>query len=406
MKRIFTILSICFCAAQAFCQTPQEIRGLARANNSFALKLYQTLAKDNPDQNIFFSPYGISAAFSMLYAGAGSGTAGQIAETFSFSTDTQKLASIFEELQNTYSSENPPLAVANAVWVSDTFKLLDSYSGLVKKSYAAEAGSINFKDTEVSRVKINAWVSEKTGGRIGEMFSKSDFKSAPELVLADAVYFKGRWQNAFNKNLTRADKFRASSAAVVDVRMMYEKKDFSYGEKDNAQIIELPYAGGEMSMIVLLPKDAAAMAKLEENLTLEKLYGYLQNLWDKEVRVSFPKFKITSSVNLKSSLQALGVTDAFTPSADFSLMAEGKNLYITDALHKAFAAVDEEGTEAAAATGVTMNLTARREALPSSGRTGRLYSSSGTTNTAAYFLWAGCPTRLRRCDPVSAADIQ
>ena len=368
MKRALAILSICFCAAVSYCQTPQEIRDLAKSNNAFAAKFYASLAKDNPGRNIFFSPYSISTAFSILYAGASSDTARQIAETFSFSTDTEKLASSFSELQknlNTYNQQQVALfSVANAVWIRDDFKLNPQYSDLIKKSYETELSTSDFKEPEAVRTKINEWVSEKTAKNISELFAKGDLNGTPELVLANAVYFKGRWRNAFNKNSTRAGKFSVSSSTLVNVRMMHQKKNFSYSEKDNVQVIELPYSNGELSMLVILPKDAGGLATLEQGLTIEKINRFSQNLWDKEVSLNFPKFKISYRINLKDSLKKEGVLDAFGPKADFSLMAEGKSLFITNALHKAFAEVDEEGTEAAASTAVQMSLTAKREIIP------------------------------------------
>ena len=368
MKEILIILSICFCAAEAYCQSPQEIRDLAKSNNAFALKFYSSIAKDNPKHNIFFSPYGVSTAFSILYAGASSETARQLAETFSFSTDTERLASSFAELQKSFDSyssqKGARLSVANAVWIREGFKLSGKYSELVKKYYETELSTSDFKDPEAVRTKINEWVSDKTARNIKEMFAKGELKGTPELILANAVYFKGSWKNAFSKNSTRADKFIISSSVLADVRMMYQKNNFSYGENDNVQVVELPYSNGELSMIVLLPKDAQSMAKLEQGLTVDKLYGFLRNLWDKEIKLSLPKFNISSQIDLKNNLEKAGVLDAFGSKADFSLMAEGKDLFITDALHRAFAEVDEEGTEAAAATAVQMNLTAKRETIP------------------------------------------
>ena len=313
-------------------------------------------------------PYGISTAFSILYAGASSDTAKQIAQTFSFSTDTEKLASCYAEMKKSLDSYNTKkeasLSVANAVWIKDDFKLIGKYSDLIKKNYETQLDRTDFKDAEAVRAKINEWVSEKTASNIKEILAKGALNGKAKLVLANAVYFKGSWQSTFDKNATRAEKFGVSTSALVNVRMMHQRNNFPYQEKDDIQVIEMPYSNGELSMIAFLPKGSGSLAKLEQGLTIDRLYQLCQNLWDQDVELGFPKFKISSQIDLKDALQKTGIADAFGQKADFSLMTEGKNLFISDAAHKAFADVSEEGTEAAASTVAQMNLTAKKESIP------------------------------------------
>jgi len=368
MRKLFIFFSVFFCAALSHAQTPQEMRALSKANNDFAIKLYSQLARANSGRNIFFSPYGISMICSILYAGASSDTAKQIAENLSFSTDTKKLASAFEELRKSLDSyaqkQKEELLIANALWAQDNVKLNSEFAGFAQKFYGLEFFQSGTKDLESERNKINSWIRTKTENKIAEAMPERFLVKTTSMVLTNAIYFKGAWQNAFSKDSTKADKFYLSSSTFVNARMMYQEKNFPYIEKDGVQVLEIPYDSDEISMVVLLPVEPGGIKDLENNLTLEKLYWFSQGLWDQKIKLSFPKFKIKSKINLKPELEKIGVTDAFGPKADFMLMSETKGLFVSDVLHNAVLEVNEDGSEAAGATVVDIGPAAKREKVP------------------------------------------
>ncbi|MCX5782276.1 MAG: serpin family protein [Elusimicrobia bacterium] len=352
------------CAVVSYAQTPQDIRSLVKRNNSFAVKLFAKLQEGATNENIFLSPYSISTAFSIMYAGASSDTARQIAETFNFSSDTEKLCATFCSLQNNLNSiqkeKNVELSIANGIWAQRDFRFNVNFLYLVSQDYGSELALSDFRKPEIPRSEINEWVDKKTKSKIKEMIPEGVLSDQTKMVLINAIYFKGSWDKKFIKNSTKIDKFWISTSTCVDVKMMYQKNNFSYQEKEDVQVIELPYSGNDLSMIILLPKEIDGIEKIEKDLTLEKLYRFTQGLWDQEVKVFFPKFKFSSDVDLKKLLEKMGVTYAFSSLADFSLMTDDKDLFISDAIHKAFVEVDEEGTEAGASTAVVVNLTSAR----------------------------------------------
>ena len=339
-----------------------DMQSMVEGNRAFALDLYGELK--GGEGNLFFSPHSISTAFAMTYAGARGNTAVQMAEVLHFSLEQERLhpafASIDKALGKMEKQGNIELTTANSLWPQRGFPLLEEYLSLVRKHYGVSITPVDYaKAREKARQMINAWVEAKTKKKIKNLLQPGVLDALTRLVLVNAIYFKGRWANPFKKSLTEDRPFWLRPGRSVEVPMMTQKKEFRYGEHDRVQILELSYAGDEISMLVLLPKKVDGLKDLESVLTKENLTKWKATMDEREVRVYFPRFKVTSRFRLDSTLGALGMTDAFDAAkADFSGMDGRKHgLFIGAAVHQAFVEVNEQGTEAAASTGISFGLT-------------------------------------------------
>ena len=347
---------------------------VVRGNNTFALELYAKLKETNG--NVFFSPYSISTALAMTYAGARGQTATQMADILRFpvgtkraakttttsTLDQQEFASVFGKLVTDLNTRGESgayeLSVANALWGQKGYGFLPAFLELVATHYGGRLNEVDFVGaTETARQTINIWVEKQTNDKIKNLIPKGLLDSMTRLVLTNAIYFKGNWARQFKEDRTKEAPFTLADGKKVDVAMMNQTAKFGYMETDTLQGLELPYVDNELSMIVLLPKKHDGLGKLEQSLTPERLSQWQNKLFKREVVVSIPKFKLTSQFSLAAVLKAMGMTDAFSSSANFSGMNGKRNLAISAVIHKAYVDVNEEGTEAAAATAVTMKLT-------------------------------------------------
>jgi serpin B len=330
-------------------------------NSDFAFELYHELRETKG--NLFFSPYSISTALALTYAGARNDTEKQMAEALHFDLRQKMFHRAFGKLQKQLNAQGEKgdyqLSVANALWLQKDYELLKTFIGLNKTHYDAGLNRVNFKtQVEKARKTINDWVEKKTNQKIKNLIPAGTLDALTRLVLTNAVYFKGDWASQFEPKDTEEADFYVSSKEKVKADLMYKKADFKYAETDSLQILELPYKGDDLSMVVLLPKRNYDITTLEQSLTTENLSEWLKILHSREVIVHLPKFKLTSRFELAGVLGKMGMPDAFSPRADFSGMTGNKDLFIAAVLHKAYVDVNEEGTEAAAATGVVMKLTA------------------------------------------------
>lgn len=250
------------------------------------------------------------------------------------------------------------LRVANALWGQQDYEFLPSFAKLVEDRYGGHLERVNFvKAAEKARRTINAWVQKQTNGKIKDLIGQGVLDSMTRLVLTNAVYFKGDWATQFKKDRTRDEPFILLDGGKVQVPMMNQKATFGYAETDTLQVLEMPYVGQELSMVILLPKEPAGIGELEKALTAQNVSKLLSTVHRQEVIVTVPKFKMTQKFDLGAVLQSMGMTDAFSSQADFSGMTGRRDLFISAVVHQAYVDVNEEGTEAAAATGVTMKLT-------------------------------------------------
>jgi serpin B len=333
---------------------PEDFDSVVDGNNQFAVDMYNKLK--NNGGNVFFSPYSISSALAMTYEGANGLTAEEMRNVMHFPEDNVGLRSSFAEL---YTLLNKPdrkykLSTANALWAEQTYSFLPEYLGLVKQYYGGETTNLDFqKETEKSRKIINKWVEEETEDKIKDLIPKGVLDARTKLVLTNAIYFLGDWNKKFKKENTEEMDFFVSEDEIIDVDMMFMVYGFNYAEEDGIQILEIPYKGNELSMLVVLPK-LGEMESLEQELSAKKIAEWNNNFERKSVRLFLPKFKFEIKTMLAQTLQKMGMPTAFSPGADFSGMDGTKNLNIDQVIHQAFVAVDEKGTEAAAATAVVM----------------------------------------------------
>jgi serpin B len=344
---------------------------VVEGNNRFAVELYAKLREQ--EGNLFFSPYSISAALAMTYAGARGETEAQMAKVLHFPSqragDQERFhpafGAIIKDLNTRGKKGKYELIVSNALWGQKGYEFLAEFLELVKSNYGGRLNEVDFiSDTESARKTINAWVEKKTKDKIKDLIVPGDLNQLTRLVLTNAIYFKGNWASRFKKENTKDAEFTLLSGEKVDTPTMNQTEQFSYMETEDFQGLEMPYVNNELSMIIFLPKRTDGLAEFEKKLTAENLSQWLARLRKREVIVSVPKFKETSRFSLAGVLKSMGMTDAFVSVvADFSGMNGKKELYISKVIHKAFVDVNEEGTEAAAATAVVTRAIAIRPSV-------------------------------------------
>jgi len=338
-----------------------QTRSLVEGNTGFALDLYGQLKTGSG--NLFFSPYSISTCLAMTYAGARAETEKQMGQALHFEESQRQLHSSFGELQRQLTEASKPegieLNIANALWTQKDPPLLPAFLQITKSEYQANVSQADFRTgAEEARDKINRWVSQKTKEKIQNILPPGSLTDLTRLVLANAIYFKGVWARQFQKTETSTQPFHLSTARHVEVPLMHHFDEVRYTEDADFQAVELPYKGGGLSIVILLPRQVDACSKLEDRLTPALLSRSLGGMKKQKVEIFLPRFKLESSFELSDTLAKMGMRDAFGPKADFSGMDGTKSLYVSGVFHKAWGEVNEEGTEAAAATAVVMTRSA------------------------------------------------
>jgi serine protease inhibitor len=333
---------------------------VVKDSNAFALSLYDELA--NKDGNLFFSPYSISTALAMTYAGARGETAEQMAKALHFAQDADALHAGFGRLiaeQNAGGKKRGyQLAVANALWGQSGFAFQPDFLALLDTHYAAGLREVDFMSRpEAVRRIINDWAEKETNGKIKDLIAEGKIDKDMRLVLTNAIYFKSAWLNSFSDSQTKKDDFFTASDKKVRADMMHRNGKYALYQDEDVQVLDMPYARRDLSLIAVLPRQKDGLARLEKNVTLARLEGWLKDTKDHQVDVKFPKFKMTQELDLKKALSALGMPVAFTAAADFSGISSQQRLHIGFVLHKAFIDLNERGTEAAAATAVGIAVT-------------------------------------------------
>ncbi|KAB0353581.1 hypothetical protein FD755_023718 [Muntiacus reevesi] len=380
---------------------------LGEAIIHLAIDLFHQIRKSEKE-NIFYSPFSISSALAMTYLGARENTASEMQKVLHFNEITENprgratrnlvshtaldveeviLGQQGQGMETLIKVEKPgnvhhhfqklltelkkstdayELSVANRLYGEKEFPFLQEYMDNVKKFYLASVESADFKNAaEESRKMINSWVESQTNEKIKDLFPKDSLDSSTVLVLVNAVYFKGQWNQEFKKESTVEENFWLNKDTSKSVQMMKQTNRFNFVSLEDVQakILEIPYKGEELSMMVLLPNEVDGLQELEDQLTAEKLIEWTspQNMGKRQVDLYLPRFKVEESYDLVPTLQALGMADAFRGMvADFSGMTGRRDLAVSMVVHKSFVEVTEEGTEAAAATGVSVALTSAR----------------------------------------------
>jgi len=340
---------------------PAELKQLSAGNMAFAFDLYKQLSSTGG--NVFFSPFSVSEALAMTYAGARRNTEAQMAKTLHFTLSQERLHPTFNaldlELAKRATSDLGSVAqiqldIANSLWGQRGADFLKTFLGVIATNYGASLNLVDFAgNPEGSRDIINKWVEEKTQNKITELVPPGGILTATRLVLVDAIYFNAVWQSDFDESATKDGEFRLIDGGTVTTPMMHQKNPFNYYRADNFQLVELPYWGRELSMYIMLP-DEGKFSAFEKSLDSEILGNAIKSSDIKTIELSMPKYEFTSMFSLKDTLAAMGMPDAFGP-ADFSGMDGGTGLYIGDVFHKTFVKVNEIGTIAAAATAVRVD---------------------------------------------------
>jgi len=343
-----------------------ELAALVEGNNAFAFDLYRALGQK--EGNLFCSPYSISLALAMTYAGARGQTEQQMAETLHFLLQQDRLHPAFDGLDLELASRGEGaqgkdekgfrLHIVNAIWGQRDYVFLNDFLDVLAENYGAGLRLLDFAhEPEQSRVTINDWVSDQTEGKIKDLIPQGLIDALTRLVLTNAIYFNAAWLNPFDKGSTKDGTFHTLEGSDVTVPMMAQTGSFNYAKGDGYQAVELPYDGRELSMIILLP-DSGQFQPFENSLDAVLVDSVVSDLEAGQVALTMPKFEFESELSLAKTLAAMGMPIAFSGDADFSGMTGNRELAISDVVHKGFVSVDEAGTEAAAATAVVMRLTA------------------------------------------------
>lgn len=352
------------------------MNAIVKGNTLFAIDLYHQLIGNaellsETGGNLFYSPYSISTAFALAYSGAKGETNRQIAKTLHFpptenpSMNGQALSeqefheeygALIDQLHKQQQQKNGKyeLSIANALWGQKDYPFIDTFIKLNERFYNAGLENVDFTDEserEVTRQKINTWTEEQTNHKIKNLIPPGFLNEITRLVLTNAVYLRSRWIYQFDERFTENEKFYVSSDKIVDTPLMCQTKDFEYAENEILQILELPYKGYDLRMLVLLPKEKNGLTDLEQRLSMGNLGEWFSQMKRMDVEVYLPKFKIEASFELNEILRQMGITDAFSYGpADFSGMDGTRLLFFSSVLHKTFIEVNEKETEAAAAT--------------------------------------------------------
>jgi serpin B len=358
-------------ATASFASPAIEQNDAAKAVNAFAIDFYKQVR--GGQGNLFFSPYSISMALGMAYAGARGNTAAQMAKTMHLGLDqpssNKALGALDTQILAAGRKKGVELKVANALWADKSCPLLKEYLEVIRTGYQGGIRQLDFaQNPEPARKTINSWVEEQTKDKIKDLLAPGAVDTTTRLVLTNAIYFMGLWVSQFNKEFTKELPFTLPDGNEVQVPMMHRTEYFSYMDETDLQVLEMEYKGVELSMVVLLPSKEKGLEDLEESVTLDRLdqwIGEHRRRGERKVEVFLPRFKMTSDFLLRTVLTNMGMTDAFSlGSADFSGMTGNMDFFIGEGFHKAFVEVNEHGTEAAAATGFKFDLKGTARVTP------------------------------------------
>lgn len=329
--------------------------------NDFASDLYAKLRSESG--NVFLSPYSISTALAMTAAGAKGNTLAQMQQVLHLPANAAEADAAYQHVAGSLAraDKSIQLAVANALWAQKGYPWSPDYTARVKKTFKAEIRDVDYTaDPEACRKTINTWVEKQTKDKIKDLMPDGSIDRLTRLVLTNAIYFKGDWLTAFEKKFTKDQPFTMTDGSKKDVPLMYRSGRIDYFANDDVTVIRLPYKGSEVSFIGVLPEKPDAFARMDEGYTAKQFDGWVAGLRPQsDVKVWLPRFKIETRYILNDTLSAMGMPDAFSPKADFGgMVTTASELVISIVVHKAFVDVNEEGTEAAAATGVAVALAA------------------------------------------------
>ncbi|MEJ5165905.1 MAG: serpin family protein [Thermoanaerobaculia bacterium] len=358
MNRLLLILILIFLFLLGMSKNPPKKERDMGANlsslNRFTFNLYKEILKNNLGENIFFSGTSIYLAMGMVYEGSRGKTLKEMEKVLFIDTsDTKRELKIKFLMEEISKEKENKFHIANALWLQKDFQILKDYLKKIEEYYKGKAEKLNFKENpEGCRKIINSWIEENTSKRIKDLIPEGTLGPSIRMVLTNAIYFKGNWLKKFDEKETREEDFKIDDQKRAKVKMMRAlEEEFNYGENENFQVLELPYSGENLSMILILPK------KGDLNLDYETFEELRQSLNKMKVDVYIPRFSFEKKYFLNDAFKNMGMVEVFTDSADLSGISGKKNLKVDDIIHQAFVQVDEEGTEAAGATAVTVRVT-------------------------------------------------
>ncbi|XP_039979250.1 serpin peptidase inhibitor, clade B (ovalbumin), member 1, like 1 [Xiphias gladius] len=336
---------------------------MSKANTTFSLALLKTLGDNDKTANIFYSPFSISSALAMVMLGARGNTAAQMSECLKTKDCQDDVHASFGQLLRELNKADAPyaLSVANRLYGEQSYQFVEDFLGQTRKHYNAELESVDFQTGfEATRVNINSWVEKQTQGKIKDVLAQGVLDSMTRLVLVNAIYFKGTWNKPFLEHSTSDSMFRLNKNDSKPVKMMHHKRTefpLAFIPEANCQILEMPYKGKELSMLIFLPMDiedsSTGLEKLERELTYENFVEWTRpaTMKEVEVEVALPRFKMEEKYDMKDVLISMGMVDAFDGRmSDFSGMSPANDLVVSKVFHKTFVEVNERGTEASAST--------------------------------------------------------
>ena len=366
----------------------QKESSIVESNNKFTFDIYQKLRKNN--ENFILSPVSITSAIAMTYIGAKNNTFDEISNTFYFEKTKNKLCKDYNNLLklNKKINKNVSFYNSNSIWIQKNLEIDKVFLKLNKQYFSSSLHLTDFLNKpNNSRLEINKWVETKTKNKIKELIQVNTIDNSTRLVLVNALYFKAAWQNKFDKNKNTIENFQIGNRKYTKTNFMNRNISSWYFEDKYIQIVEIPYSGEDISLLIILPKSYRKFKKVEKKLIYEFYVNYMENKQTKRIKISLPKFKIDTEFNLNSTLFELGVKDAFTRAADFSGITNKENLFISNVVHKANIFVDEEGTEATAATAVMIGKTSfMREEVQISINKPFIYILKNNHNNCIYFI--------------------
>ncbi|VDN04748.1 unnamed protein product [Thelazia callipaeda] len=323
------------------------------AQADFTLNLLRTTA--DLQKSVILSPFSVAVALTMTYIGAGGQTEEQMLDVLSKGNNASEISSYFSSLLTEISNEkkNYILDIANRLYIRQDCQLKRAYLDLIQTHFVGQLEKVDFDQKDTVVKEINNWVMHKTRDKIKNFISPDNINSNTKLLLINAIYFKDNWAKIFNKVMTRTKTFHGERSRQVE--MMTTEGSFPFYEDNLVQILGIPYSSRQIYMFIILPKEHLGLSNVEKELTGRKLFDYIQKCTEREVQLEMPKFKLEQKVELKSSLQTMGMKDAFTYAANFTGISD-ESLYISAVLHQSYIEVNEEGTKASAASGIELRL--------------------------------------------------
>jgi serpin B len=371
MKKFFYFIAYSLSVVLSFqnCQSQpvpvsDDVKTIVASNSQFALDLYHELA--NQPSNFFCSPYSISAAFAMTVAGAKGVTALEMQKVLHLPVGFFPVIGELNEFLmagNKSRNAGSQLWIANGVWIQKQLSVLQAFQLAIKRAFGSHFELVDFANSPLNATKtINQWVMQQTNGKIAQLLTPQEISTLTRLVLTSAIYMKGQWVHPFNKSATVLEPFITVGNHPLQTYMMKIVETYPLFIGPTFDLIELPYlssdSGLQLSMLIILPHQDHELDQIEPLLSYDQWHQWLTQLKPRRVQLTLPKFRLEDRLDLNQPLQEMGMTKPFSPLADFSGITGTKDLFINKAIHKTYIHVDENGTEAAAATGVVMNLTA------------------------------------------------